>query len=712
MINLLYGFSLLYVISGLMGYSLKFFEILGVSIICFLFNKYILKTLKSFLIVGGIFSLFLSVITFILYKQDKLDKILSEIKEFIYSYYLFVTVDTIGVDQSHQSVVIYIIGICIMIILGKFIFNKKINYLYLIVISCLLLIGGIITGTMESKSDHNAFFLLVCTIIIYYFYNFHQKNRLNNRRFSPYFLISISFIIIIFIIANILYLINPYPLIKIYGRSNTNIGRNIKYPLESAVSYFSSEKSSIDNFAEFKNIELMKVKSNNMRYLKGNTYEIYKNGFWSKDIESSDLYNEGDLIQNSSNFKSINYIDYYYLEKVHIVYVDIITNLIFLNNYSTINRDFLSGDNILYDYDKGIYYSEDLLGKSYEYTFDAVIPRYGGYEFNNLIRKLNYKTDIGNIKNITKNLEMDKRITKLAKDITFGLNNKFDKAIAIERYLKENYDYNLNLGEIPIDADPVNHFLFESKEGFCQHFASAFVLLTRSINIPSRYATGFYIRSEDNLNLIDAPVYAKNNNGYSSVYDSDSHSWPQIYFPEAGWLMFEPTPGRSYNTPILDNDKIDSSSREIIYKKKINLNFLYIILLVLILIFIYLISKHIRKRINVNKLANEDKIVKIFYTIKYFCNYLDSGLRISEAPREYAQRMDTYILAQEEIRILNLIPDLESILYGNLKTNHYDLEKHIKYLIHIRRIMKKKMKKIDYFRMLLVEYFYMIKIKR
>ena len=127
----------------------------------------------------------------------------------------------------------------------------------------------------------------------------------------------------------------------------------------------------------------------------------------------------------------------------------------------------------------------------------------------------------------------------LALEITRGLASDYEKALAIEKYLAQNYTYTLN-PIIPTDtkADFVHNFLFDQKEGYCTAYASAMVAMLRSLGIPARYAEGY---------LVDTSKKTKEESGkeYITIYDYNGHAWPEAYFRGIGWIPFEPTV--SYN---------------------------------------------------------------------------------------------------------------------------------------------------------------------
>jgi transglutaminase-like putative cysteine protease len=119
-------------------------------------------------------------------------------------------------------------------------------------------------------------------------------------------------------------------------------------------------------------------------------------------------------------------------------------------------------------------------------------------------------------------------IKALAQQITTGLETPYDKAAAITEYLRTNIKYSTTIGTPPPGVDTLAWFLFDSKTGFCNYYATAEVIMLRSLGIPARMAVGF-AQGE-----YEAP------NQYT-VRPKDAHAWPEVYFPENGWVEFEPT---------------------------------------------------------------------------------------------------------------------------------------------------------------------------
>lgn len=131
---------------------------------------------------------------------------------------------------------------------------------------------------------------------------------------------------------------------------------------------------------------------------------------------------------------------------------------------------------------------------------------------------------------------LDQRIPRLAAQIAGSASNNYDKAVAVERYLKTHYGYTLQLPRSAV-ADPLANFLFERKQGHCEYFASSMAVMLRTLHIPARVVNGF---RSDEFNDVT---------GYYVVRAKNAHSWVEAYFPGYGWVTFDPTPGGGIESP-------------------------------------------------------------------------------------------------------------------------------------------------------------------
>jgi protein-glutamine gamma-glutamyltransferase len=126
---------------------------------------------------------------------------------------------------------------------------------------------------------------------------------------------------------------------------------------------------------------------------------------------------------------------------------------------------------------------------------------------------------------------LDPRIAALAEEITLDSPAPIQKALYLERYLKDQFTYSLR-NPSGGSADPLADFLLARREGHCEYFATAHAVMLRTLGIPSRVVNGFR-RGEFN-----------EWSHYFIVRQSDAHSWVEAYFPSVGWIEFDPTPSR------------------------------------------------------------------------------------------------------------------------------------------------------------------------
>ncbi len=130
---------------------------------------------------------------------------------------------------------------------------------------------------------------------------------------------------------------------------------------------------------------------------------------------------------------------------------------------------------------------------------------------------------------------VDPRVPRLAAQITNSATNDFDKAAAIENYLRPASATPLSCPDAV--KDPIANFLFERKQGHCEYFASSMAVMLRTLGIPSRVVNGF--RSDEFNDLT----------GNYVVRAKDAHAWVEAYFPGYGWQTFDPTPAGASGTP-------------------------------------------------------------------------------------------------------------------------------------------------------------------
>lgn len=125
---------------------------------------------------------------------------------------------------------------------------------------------------------------------------------------------------------------------------------------------------------------------------------------------------------------------------------------------------------------------------------------------------------------------LSERVKELAVQITSGENNPYDKAEAITEYLRKNITYKKQVPSAPYGTNVLEWFLLDYKQGYCNYYATAEVILLRLAGIPARFVVGF-AQGENLVGQEDTYL----------IRQKDAHAWAEAYFPGIGWVEFEPT---------------------------------------------------------------------------------------------------------------------------------------------------------------------------
>ena len=206
------------------------------------------------------------------------------------------------------------------------------------------------------------------------------------------------------------------------------------------------------------------------------------------------------------------------------------------------------GDSIIPYFDmNGDMFSKYYVGAKASYEIDTYLIMYESQKFERLMAEVplvggsydptfeQYYLQIPD--------SLPSEVGLLAKGITEDISNYYMKAVALKNYLGE-FSYTLSPSIIPEDKELVEYFL-ETKEGYCVYYASAMVVMARTIGIPARYVQGFQV-----------PIHPYGKSVY--LTGENAHAWAELYFEGIGWIPFDATPRD-------DEDEIKSVSDEPIY---------------------------------------------------------------------------------------------------------------------------------------------------
>ena len=341
---------------------------------------------------------------------------------------------------------------------------------------------------------------------------------------------------------------NPGVRLREYSTS-WGVLRNFFYPLRQQSGFgegYLPEILALGNSRSLKDMEAFIVKAPisfafpNRYYWKGRSYDFYENGLWqSKDTV---IHHYGSIEINpypaQSTLPGIFTFTYSYPREIIftpqiVIKVEREADLVYFP-ISEASQDVQSiVDDQLVHADEQI----DILGGFYDPDWNLLLNSSDNYPEWVESRYLQLPPDFS------------EKISSLAFDLTSQADSRIEKAITITNYLRNTFRYKDSV-MIPQGEDPIEWFLFEGREGFCNYFSTAEVLMLRSIGIPARMVVGY------------AQGERLSENDEFLVKVKDSHSWVEAFFPESGWIILEPTPTQPEVILEVRNNIADELSRE------------------------------------------------------------------------------------------------------------------------------------------------------
>jgi hypothetical protein len=321
-------------------------------------------------------------------------------------------------------------------------------------------------------------------------------------------------------------------------------GYNSRYSLSSAG--YTGQK--LGGEIRLDNSVLMTVKTQgeNTIYLRGAVRDKYYKNSWSKSKRRLSEYNPGYSMAfpYGDNIKT-------YERTFEITHKKLLTSTIFAP-YS-IYKVQHNSKKIFVDEDSEAYTSKMTM-KEEPYIVKSIMP---------------YMNAAGLKQSKTQDIEADdyrqytalsgeisSRVRSLALEITEEQSNDYDKAKAVEKYLRQNYKYTLKPPKLDSQVEFTDHFLFEGKEGYCTYFATAMSVLLRAAGVPCRYVEGFvaeYDGSEER-----------------EVRGTNAHAWVEVYFDDYGWVTFEPTPEYPEFEIIKAQKEIEAAETDAVHETAMN----------------------------------------------------------------------------------------------------------------------------------------------
>jgi transglutaminase-like putative cysteine protease len=229
--------------------------------------------------------------------------------------------------------------------------------------------------------------------------------------------------------------------------------------------------------------------------------------------------------------------------------------------------------------------------------------------------------------------------------------DEYDRALAIDEYVGHRATYSLNVSPLPQETDHVRAFLQDTRQGYCDMFASSMAVLCRVAGIPARVATGF-----------DPGVPS----GVSwDLRSEDKHAWDEVYFPKVGWVAFDPTLESSEDSSVPTNQPAAvnpavSYWRRVLSRGPVTLGL--IVAIVAILAYVVVTELRDRRRIRAGKTRADrerarSEIGRSYQRTLRALAALGLPRRPSETPYEYLERAKPYLAKVGAALEMPLPPD-------------------------------------------------------
>lgn len=480
-----------------------------------------------------------------------------------------------------------------------------------------------------------------------------------------------------------------------------------------SISEYQASNSRLGGPINLNDTKIMTVRSDSSVYLRGNVKHIYNGSSWRSIIFP---HKKSPLKQDFSGLPGKSKRTYYEEIAISITNESFASSTIF-SPYKPSSIHFKGTDMLEVSRDDILFLSSGIYsGESYTVIAQRPLP-YG------VLKSLDISNSKGDIKDLELYLQLpDHLITTrtkdLLKEIIKDANNDFEKAIAIEKYLRDNYPYNLEVNEVPDDTEFIDYFLFEEKSGYCTYYATAMAILLRLEGIPTRYVEGYLVQDS-----VEKGIY--------EVTNKNAHAWVEVFIEPVGWTLFEPTPIYSIESRLEDyepNPQEDIIHTDIINEDTIipgiglengptiedegaiideggNPDYLYedmtpplsentliifiIVFLAIILIRILIgLFLHIYEDYKNKKLSNNNKIIQLYKQILQITELLGYPQEYGETHFEYANRIAYKFYTHDDKGIIEITDIFVRSKYSTSPSSDEDVIT----LVEHKQILEKRLK--------------------
>jgi len=281
------------------------------------------------------------------------------------------------------------------------------------------------------------------------------------------------------------------------------------------------------------NVVVMYVRANLPLYLRGKTFDRFENDRWSRSTETPASANlvAGYLRENPAP------------DGTPVAQqVDVIADLASSSVYaSPAVAQIRFPAPLLYRRADGTFEAPRPLHADTAYAVDAAPRLLGG--------RYAIPADAPDARYLQLDPALPARVRELAESVAADGADAWHKALALETHLRSHYAFSYET-VLPFQhRTPLDAFLFETRRGHCEFFATAMAVMLREIGIPARLAGGYSLGERNPLT------------GYYEVRALDGHAWVEAWFADRGWVMFEPTPFYAAPAPAAQDQVASETDR-------------------------------------------------------------------------------------------------------------------------------------------------------
>jgi len=669
-------FGIIGVISGAFGYYMGdielFFIVFGAFILYSVINKY-----KKWVIVFVVILMSVGVgVVIYYYRNENLDVFMNPIQDFINTYYYSVILDGYYISHGYQAILIAFISLLLFYLYHFFYRRKKLQWMPIIV-GFIFVIAAFLSDTLTTSKDHRSFLYFLMSSVIYYFAVYSSRNVTDIRRRHRYTFYGMGIIFALGIIGFGMFFnhYRPNPFEK--KAQSTTVSSNMLEDNNESREYERSVVQDIwdgsyqvQSSFEHEGIAVFSVDADILKYYVTDVYDIYEEGVWRQSRD--------ELLTPSIEYDEA----LYERETVEIIYENIITNRLLLSpHWDAIN---------ISEEMQSLAAENGILERGFNYTIDAVIPRYRTIAWQEAIEQKSNGQSIEGFMQIPDGFD---RLQELAQEVTEGASTDYEKGRRIEAYLSSEYLYN-EAPEYGSTDDMIHAFLFETQEGFCQQFASSMVMMMRSVGIPSRFVVGYVLDIESYDDIPDSLMYAYGEvPEEKTIYDHNAHAWVESYFPGIGWVQFEPTAGQSFYSffdPQASERQTEeeTASASVTFVNRDDILFWGLsaigILLVLSLIAMLLKRRHSNRKNYIKRIYLD------YHILLLYLNECTMEKQQGETIREYGKRIQEEI-PLSQVRFKDFLETLEKAFYNRKVPEIEQIQILEKYITLIKKVAKRRM---------------------